>query len=264
LGGALAGGGFYWHQQRQVDEFLAKAERRLAEGQLQAPAQDNAEHYFHEALRLDARNLAARVGLERVGRAAHIAGLLALGEQRLAEGRLQEPAQDSAEHYFRQVLELESGHAGALDGLRRLIEARIAGHLARAEQSIADKRLLLPEDDSAVYYYRQVLGWMPGNAQALAGLHRIATQYRDLANATYRRKDFPGALEMIERGLQAEPENPELLRMREEHRELLASARAARAAQARRPVQRAPAPHSEAPSEDGNPIKQAWNNLFGN
>jgi len=53
-----------------------------------------------------------------------------------------------------------------------------------------------------------------------------------------------------------------LLRMREEHRELLASARAARAAQARRPVQRAP--RSEAPSEDGNPIKQAWNNLFGN
>ncbi|SFB24861.1 serine/threonine-protein kinase [Azotobacter beijerinckii] len=264
LGGALAGGGFYWHQQRQVDEFLAKAERRLAAGQLQEPAQDNAEHYFREALRLDARSLAARVGLERVGRAARIAGLQALGEQRLAEGRLQEPAQDSAEHYFRQVLELEAGHAGALDGLRRLIEARIAGYLARAEQSIVDKRLLLPEDDSAVYYYRQVLGWMPSNAQALAGLHRIATQYRDLANATYRRKDFPGALEMIERGLQAEPENPELLRMREEHRELLASARAARAAQTRRPVQRAPAPPSEAPSEDGNPIKQAWNNLFGN
>ncbi|WP_349618116.1 serine/threonine-protein kinase [Azotobacter salinestris] len=263
LGGALGGGGFYWQQQRQVETFLARAEQRLAEGQLLAPAQDSAEHYFREALRLDARSQAALAGLERV-RAAHIGGLLTLGNQRLAEGRLLEPAQDSADHYYRQVLALEADNAGALDGLRRLLEARIAGYLARAEQSIADKRLLLPEEDSAVYYYRQILGWAPANEQALAGLHRVASQYRDLANGAYRRRDFPGALEMIERGLQAEPENAELLKMREEHRQLLASARAARAAQASRPVQRASVPRSEPPSEHGNPIKRAWNNLFGN
>ncbi|AJE21874.1 serine/threonine-protein kinase [Azotobacter chroococcum] len=263
LGGALAGGGFYWQQQRQVDDLLARAERRLAEGQLLAPAQDSAEHYFREALRLDARSQAAQTGLARV-RAAHIAGLLTLGDQRLSEGRLQEPAQDSAAHYFRQVLELDAGNAEALDGLRRLLEARIAGHLARAEQSVADKRLLTPEDDSAVYYYRQILGWAPSNEQALAGLHRVASQYRDLANSAYRRRDFPAALAMIERGLQAEPENPELLKMRDEHQELLASARAARAAQSSRPVQRTSAPPSEPPVENGNPIKRAWNNLFGN
>jgi serine/threonine-protein kinase PpkA len=266
LGGALAGGGLFWQhwqQQKQVDDLLARAERRLAEGQLLAPAQDSAEHYFREALRLDARSQAAQAGLARV-RAAHIGGLLALGEQRLSEGRLLEPAQDSADHYYRQVLELDAGNADALDGLNRLLEARIAGYLARAEQSIADKRLLTPEDDSAVYYYRQILGWAPAHEQALAGLHRVASHYRDLANTAYRRRDFPGALEMIERGLQAEPENAELLRMRDEHRELLASARAAKAAQTSRPVQRASAPRSEPPAEDGNPIKRAWNNLFGN
>lgn len=263
LGGALAGGGFYWQQQRQVEAFLTRAEQRLAEGQLLAPAQDSAEHYFREALRLDARSQAALAGLERV-RAAHIGGLLTLGNQRLAEGRLLEPAQDSADHYYRQVLALEADNADALDGLRRLLEARIAGYLAHAEQSIADKRLLLPEEDSAVYYYRQILGWAPANEQALAGLHRVASQYRDLANGAYRRRDFPGALEMIERGLQAEPENTELLKMREEHRQLLVSARAARAAQASRPVQRTSVPRSEPPPEDGNPIKRAWNNLFGN
>ncbi|GAB3484534.1 serine/threonine-protein kinase [Azotobacter salinestris] len=160
LGGALAGGGFYWQQQRQVEAFLARAEQRLAEGQLLVPAQDSAEHYFREVLRLDARSQAALAGLERV-RAAHIGGLLTLGKQRLAEGRLLEPAQDSADHYYRHVLALEADNAEALDGLRRLLEARIAGYLARAEQSIADKRLLTPEDDSAVFYYRQILGWAP-------------------------------------------------------------------------------------------------------
>ncbi len=275
---ALAGGGLYWRQQMQVDAILAKAEQLLAEGHLQEPAQDNAEYYFrealrldslslaarlglHQVLRLDARSLTARVGLERV-RAAQIAGLLALGEQRLAEGRLQDPDQDSAEHYFRQVLLLDEGNAGALGGLRRVLEVRIVGYLERAEQRFAEQRLLLPEEDSAAYYYRQVLGWAPGHEQALAGLHRIASEYRDLANKAYRRRDFPAALEMIERGLLAEAENPELLAMRDEHQELLDSARAAKAAQASR--SRAPVRRAEASSEDGNPIKRVWNNLFGN
>ncbi len=278
---ALTGGGLYWHQQMQeVDAMLAKAELRLAEGALQAPLQDNAEYYFREALRLDSlslvarlglhealhlnsRTLAARHGLERV-RAAHIAGLLTLGEQRLAEGRLQSPEQDSAEHYFRQVLTLEGGNAAALDGLQRVREARIAGYLERAEKRFAEQRLLSPEDDSAVYYYRQVLGLAPGHEQALAGLHRIATEYQNQANKAYRRRDFPGALAMIERGLQAEPESPELLAMRDEHRDLLDSARAAKAAQASRPPPRAPVHRADPPREDGNPIKRVWNNLFGN
>ena len=138
-----------------------------------------------------------------------------------------------------------------------MLQARIARYLALAEQSIADKRLLLPEEDSAVYYYRQILGWSPDNAEALAGLNRVALLYRDLANAAYRRSDFPAALAMIERGLQAEPQNPELLQMQGEHQQLLADARAANA---RAAADRAAREERERSS---NPIKRAWNNIFG-
>lgn len=260
----LSAGGLYWRQQMQIDALLAQAEQRLAEGQLVEPLQDNAEHYFHEVLRIDQRNQAALDGLARV-KAARIAGLLSIGEQRLAEGQLVEPAQDSAEHYFRAALELDAEHAAVHDGLRRLQEARIAAHLARAEQSIAEQRLLQPEDDSAVFYYRQILDWAPGNPQALEGLQRVAALYRDLARAAYRRGDFPEALSMIERGLEVQPDHAELLAMRDEHQELLAEARAARAARASRP---APQPRQQSSADsnqagDANPIKRVWNNLFG-
>jgi hypothetical protein len=62
---------------------------------------------------------------------------------------------------------------------------------------------------------------------------------------------------MIERGLEAEPQNAELLRMRGEHQQLLAEARAA---SARAAADRAAREEQERQS---NPLKRAWNNIFG-
>lgn len=265
LAATLTGGGLYLRQQMRIDDLLAQAEQRLSGRQLVEPVQDSAEHYFHEVLRLDQDNPAALAGLERV-RQARIDDWLALGEQRLAEGRLLTPADDNADFYFRQALALEDGNARALDGLQRVLEARIAGNLARAEQRIAERRLLQPEEDSAVYYYRAILGWVPDQPQALAGLQRIAALFRDQANGAYRRGNFPEALAMIERGLQVQPDDPELLAMQREHRQLLASARAEKSARARRaaatPAKATEPEPEEAPQE--NPIKRVWNNLFGN
>jgi len=263
LAAALASGGLYLRQQMRIDDLLAQAELRLGQHQLVEPVQDSAEHYFREALSLDSDNPEALAGLERV-RQARIDDWLALGEQRLAEGRLVAPADDNADFYFRQALALEDGNARALDGLQRVLEARIAGNLARAEQRIAERRLLQPEEDSAVHYYREILGWVPNEPQALAGLQRIAALFRDQANGAYRRGNFPEALAMIERGLQVQPEDPDLLAMQREHRQLLASARAEKSARARRAAAipaKATEPE-EAPQE--NPIKRVWNNLFGN
>lgn len=254
--GTLTSAGLYIQQQRQIEALLVQAEQRFAAGQLIEPAQDSAEHYFNQILAIDADSSEALTGLQRI-REARIKVFTDLAEQRLADGLLTEPSEDNADFYYRQALTIDPQHAGALDGLSRVLQARIARYLALAEQSIADKRLLLPEEDSAVYYYRQILGWSPDNAEALAGLNRVALLYRDLANAAYRRSDFPAALAMIERGLQAEPQNPELLQMQGEHQQLLAEARAANA---RAAADRAAREERESNS---NPIKRAWNNIFG-
>ncbi|WP_043309391.1 serine/threonine-protein kinase [Pseudomonas sp. ML96] len=254
--GTLTFAGLYIKQQRQIAALLEQAEQRFAAGQLIEPAQDSAEQYFNQALALDDDNAEALAGLQRI-REARIKVFTDLAEQRLADGLLSEPAEDSADYYYRQALAIDPQHAGVLAGLQKVLQARIARYLELAEQSIADKRLLLPAEDSAVYYYQQILGWAPDNADALAGLNRVALLYRDLARAAYRRGDFPGALAMIERGLQAEPQNPELLQMQGEHQQLLADARAANA---RAAADRAAREERE---RNNNPIKRAWNNIFG-
>ena len=251
--GTLTSAGLYLKEQRQIDALLSQAEERFATGRLVDPERDSAEHYFNEVLAIDAGNDDALSGLQRI-RESRIAALLVQADQRLAEGLLTEPAEDSADFYYRQALVIDPQHSGAQAGLQRLLEARVARFLALAEQSIADKRLLLPEEDSAVYYYQQVLGWAPGNADALAGLNRVALEYRDLASGAYKRGDFPGALAMIERGLQVEPGNSELMRMHGEHEQLLDEARAARTRAAAAQADR---------DRQSNPIKRAWNNIFG-
>lgn len=181
-----------------------------------------------------------------------IADLLAQAEQRLGQGQLIEPQQDSAEHYFQQVLQLDTDNPAALAGLQRVLDLRIEGLLKSAAASIADKRWLLPEDDSAVFYYRQVLLIAPDNAQAANGLLQVAELYRDMAKESYRKRQFPAALEMIERGLQAQPDNPELLAMQADHQKMLASARAAEAERSARKKKQAGATQRSAPSGEKN------------
>ena len=162
--------------------------------------------------------------------------LLLQAEQRLQQGQLIEPAQDSAEHYFQQVLQRDTDNAHALAGLQRVLELRIEDFLKRAEVSLADNRLLLPEDDSAVFFYRQALLLAPDNPQALAGLQHVAAIYRDKANERYRLRQMAAALEMIERGLQAQPDDPQLLALQAEHPARVAAAE--RSARQKAQVQR--------------------------
>ncbi|MGE8496439.1 MAG: serine/threonine-protein kinase [Pseudomonas sp.] len=180
-----------------------------------------------------------------------ISDYLALGEQRLGEGQLLEPPQDNADYYFRQVLSLDADNAQAVDGLNRILQARIVDYLALAEQRIAEERLLLPEDDSATFYFRQVLAWEPDNLLALAGLDRVAQRFVELSEQAYARREHALALEYIKQGLEVAPANENLLARLDDHE------RRVRLAQA----PRAPAGKPRGGSEP-NTIKRLWDNIF--
>lgn len=185
-----------------------------------------------------------------------IADLLELGEQRLAEGKLGEPAGDNADFYFHEVLRLDGDNAKAGDGLQRVLAARIAGALALAGQRLAEDRLVQPEQDSAVYYYQQVLGWAPDNQQAHAGLGLVAQRFIDLSEEAYRQREFALALEYIETGLQVAPQNQTLLELQAVHEQ--------RVHKAARVVSNRPSAKAQAKQqpEQTNPIKRLWNRLF--
>lgn len=178
-----------------------------------------------------------------------ISGLLALAETRLSEGRLLAPAQDNADYYFRQALALDEGNAQASDGLQRVLQARIQQYLDLAEQRLSEGLLILPEDDSAVHYFRQVLGWEPDNLLALAGINRVAQRFIEQSEAAYVRREYNLALEQIKQGLEAEPDNERLLALYDSHEQRVRNSQAAKRPRSTQPTQQ-------------NPIKRLLNNLF--
>ncbi|QKE63934.2 serine/threonine protein kinase [Aquipseudomonas campi] len=82
-----------------------------------------------------------------------LAALLVQAEQRFASGQLVEPEQDSATHYFQQMLLLDADNEAALAGLQRIKESRINAFLTQGEQRLREGLLMEPAQDSADFYF---------------------------------------------------------------------------------------------------------------
>lgn len=141
-----------------------------------------------------------------------IEALLVQAEQRFAAGQLIEPEQDSAEHYFNQILAIDDDSSEALAGLQRIREARIKVFTDLAEQRLADGLLTEPSEDNADFYYRQALAIDPQHAGAPDGLSRVlqARIARYLALAEQHRRQAPAAARGGQRGVLL-PADPRLV-----------------------------------------------------
>lgn len=199
-----------------------------------------------------------------------VADLLAQAEQRLLEDKLQEPQADNAEYFFQQALLLDSTNAEAQLGLQRVLAARVARFNTLAAQRLASAQVSQPAGDSAFDYFRQALSLAPDDPTALAGIQQVADWHLQAVHDAYRKGQFSKALEQIELGLQAAPEQMELLKLRAEH-----AAYVQRATQRIKP--RAVAGKASTSSqvsgqsssqkqagEEGNPLSRLWNHILNN
>ncbi|MEN0107607.1 MAG: serine/threonine-protein kinase, partial [Pseudomonas sp.] len=161
-----------------------------------------------------------------------IAEFLTQGELSLNEGKLVDPPEHNADYFYRQVLLIDQNNADALDGLQRVLQARIANSLNLAQKAASEDKLLQPEGNNAVFYYQQVLGWSPGNEQALTGLQSVAERFLDLSETAYDKLQFGQALQLVKSGLEAQPDNEKLLKSLNGHDERVRKTQAAIAARA--------------------------------
>lgn len=194
--------------------------------------------------------IGSAVGLHLV-KQKEIRDLLAQGEQRLAAGQLASPAGDSAEDFFNRVLAREPDNAQARDGLARVLQARIEAALAQGDARLAEDRLVQPEDDSAVYHYRQALALKPDEARAEQGLDRVAARFAQLADEAYGHREFALAQQFIEAGLKVRPLDEPLLALQAGH-----------AQRVRRAQARASGSQAARQQQSSNPVKRLWNRIF--
>lgn len=77
-------------------------------------------------------------------------------------------------------------------------------------KSLADRRLLAPEDDNAYYYFNRLLQIDPGNPQAIEGIYQIAETFATMAEEQIRANNYPQAEQYIRSGLEIDPTNKRL------------------------------------------------------
>lgn len=89
-------------------------------------------------------------------------------------------------------------------------------YLDKAGEAFDEDRLAYPVEGSALFYFREVLALDPGNDDAQEGLQDIAEIYADRAEGDLVKSNFPSAKFHIDRGLDAEPGNERLRKLRQD------------------------------------------------
>lgn len=90
--------------------------------------------------------------------------------------------------------------------------AEVAELLQRARDSLEALRLTTPAENSAYFYYQQVLALDPVNTEAEAGMGRIAERYAWLVDREIGRGQLERARGFLELGRRIRPDHPDLQR----------------------------------------------------
>ena len=93
-------------------------------------------------------------------------------------------------------------------------QAEIETLLAAGDAALEDLRLTTPEDDSAMYYYQQVLSIDPENEAAEDGIRNIVAKYIEMAEDAAAAGRMTQANSYIDRAGNVSPNDPELIAAR--------------------------------------------------
>jgi serine/threonine-protein kinase PpkA len=93
---------------------------------------------------------------------------------------------------------------------------RAQDELAFGLNSPGGEKLSYPEGDNAIDLFREVLKREPGNQPAAAGLDQIAAFYTKGAQLAVKWGSWAGAISLIEKGLKAKPDDPTLVKLKQE------------------------------------------------
>jgi tetratricopeptide (TPR) repeat protein len=192
-----------------VAELHKKAAAALRDNRLLQPAQDSAYRYYQEILRLDPEDKGAKDGLRLIGERYSV-----LAEEALSSNRLSE-----ADGYVDSGLSVAPDYQRLLTIRKRIEEerTRLVFELAtRAGQRLAEDKLTTPEDDSAYFYYNEILRLDPESPLVREGFSDIAERYATLGDEAFREFNYEMAQVYVERGLQIMPNHWYLLSLKKD------------------------------------------------
>jgi len=190
----------------QIRGLLSQAEKYIAEAAYTLPAGENAYEMYRAVQNLDARNVAARRGIEYIRGRFLESGYIAIKDSNinLANNVLSKLAvidNTSAEHQ-----ELEQAIAQYKTALRT------AELLAKADNAFSNNNLLLPARANALYFYQQVLQIDEQNEVAQTGVQNIADIFINRATEQVKLGNYDEAVAHVATVSVIDPKHPQIER----------------------------------------------------
>lgn len=186
--GSLAGSG---------DSLNDLADRAFASGRVTGPVNDNALHYFHQAVSENAADERASEGLAKVVR--YVIGS--------AEAAIQASDWAQAQRAAESILLLIPDHAGAQSVKARAETIEQLETLSRlAVNQLATDRLLSPRGDNALASYRRIARLDPGNAEAAVGIQTVAQRLVVKSQTAAVDGDFAASAEYMQQARNIAPD----------------------------------------------------------
>ncbi len=216
--------------QVHAGDLIDQAQQALAAGKLDGP--DGAGALYQRVLRADPDNAVAAHGLDQVGYALAVQARKALDAKDTA----------AADSTIETLAALQPNN-GALPALRALQaqtrkqdNSALDAALDQGQQALRDGRIGGAGDDTALAHFQAALKLDPDNAQARAGLGKVAQAMTVQANAAIDAGDMAQARNLLDQAATLAPKSADLV-----------AARARLDGSATKPAAAAPADQDEAP-----------------
>jgi len=211
---------------QQVLELELKVQSAIEKGQYTQPSKDNALFYYQLILALDKKNRKAKKGINYIARRISAVGIEQVNSGNLekAKSSLSSLANivDQAEHLDRESteyvelkiatenLEQQQNFLANTIAESEKKEKEISSLLAKAENAFKKKLFTTPENKSAIYYYKTILGKYPNNINAKIGIQNIIQFYTDKSNEHINSGNWISAKRNIEKITNINKSAPEL------------------------------------------------------
>ena len=129
------------------------------------------------------------------------------------------PKNDSAYHTYKDILRVDPGNKLALNRMEKIIQRL----LSLASRRLSAGKLVKPVGGSAIEIYKSILSVEPENAEALAGFRRVELESERQVRSRLNDGSFEEGLSIVNDSLAFFPSNRQLLALRVEFEERIAS-----------------------------------------
>jgi len=198
------------HARRRTILMLhTRAEEAMEEGRLLEPAQKSAYSYYHQALEIDPADNRAGEGLRRIADTYAEHAEAALAGKRFDRSAAHVANGLKAWPGYQRLLNIE-------ERVRREREEHIHELSEKARLCLDAGKLSVPADDSAYYYYNEILRIDPDSDLVQQGYRKIGDTYAAMADHSFQEFNYDQAEKYVRRGLQVTPDHYYLLSLKQE------------------------------------------------